>query len=169
MILSACEESSKNKMSIDQEEMIQNDSVILDQSETKMMTTSDTVTRVLSSFLTRINSTNIDSKRIDRILSSRIIVNKLDYPNSNSLIIKHKDNDNYFLAEVIVPDNFNIQLLNNGWVCSIRNKNGTIDGPLAIYYPNFVKMYITTYKEGKQVKNEDVYDTTGCIIVQARN
>lgn len=135
---------------------------------TKSIITSDTISKVLVSFMSNINSNYLDhpySKRIDRISSSRIEIIDLDNPNFNSLIIMHEDiNADYFLAEVTVPENFDIQSLNNGWVCSIRNSNDSIEGPLAIYYPNFTKMYKTTYKDGLR-ENVNVYDSTGGILV----
>jgi hypothetical protein len=168
--MNGCKESVKSKSNSSEAETVKVDSIGKDNSNENKRIIQDTVSYVLFSFAGKVNPEWIDdsynhAKRIDKIHISSITEIDLNDLNFKELIINHKDSKDFILAKITVPKSFNIKSLNDGWVCSIRNREDKIDGPLSIYFSNFVEMYTTTYDNGKDIGINSIYDSAGEIIL----
>jgi len=164
--MSGCKEPVKLKSDSLQKETVNIDTIGNDNSVENERVIQDTVSYILSSFLGHVNPEWIDdpynhAKRIDKIHISGITEIDINDSNFKELIINHKDSEDYILAKITVPKNFDIEPLHDGWVCSIRNREDIIDGPLSIYYNNFVEMYTTTFNNGKDIETNSIYNSEG--------
>jgi len=171
-----CKGRVKSKSNSLQEQAINIDidTISNDNSIESERVTQDTISYISSSFLGCVNTEWIDdpynhAKRIDIIEISGITEIDINDSNFKDLIINHKDFKDYILVKVTVPKNFDIEPLHGGWVCSIRNREDKIDGPLSIYYNNFVKMYSTTYSKGIDIETNSIYNTEGEIVLHKQN
>ena len=176
LFISGCKGLVKSKSDSLQEQAvnINIDTIGNDNSVENERVIQDTVSYILASFLGYVNPKLIDdpynhTKRIDKIQISGITEIYISDSNFKELIINHKDFKDYILVKVTVPKNFEIEALHGGWVCSIRNREDKIDGPLSIYYNNFVEMYTTSYINGKEIGTNSIYNMKGEIILQEEN